>query len=222
MTETSNLPIFITGITNNFYGGQGIVGAQVPIGAGLAFACKYNTKLGDKMPVALAAYGDGAANQGQIWESANMAALWKLPFILCIENNKYGMGTSIERHSFNGNYYTMGNTIPGVKMDGNNVFAVREGMKKIIEYCGYGYGPIYVEMDTYRYHGHSMSDPGVGYRSRDEVIESRKIRDPIEYIKNIILENELMTKDELKKHEKDVKNSVDKEAEIESRALNPK
>ena len=206
---------------NNFYGGQGIVGAQVPIGAGLAFACKYNTKLGDKMPVALAAYGDGAANQGQIWESANMAALWKLPFILCIENNKYGMGTSIERHSFNGNYYTMGNTIPGVKMDGNNVFAVREGMKKIKEYCGYGNGPIYVEMDTYRYHGHSMSDPGVGYRSRDEVIESRKIRDPIEYIKNIILENELMKKDELKKHEKDVKNSVDKEAEIAKSGTKP-
>merc|ERR1719331_2508713 len=102
----------------NFFGGQGIVGAQVPVGAGLAFACKYKTPAGEPMPVAMAAYGDGAANQGQIWESANMAALWKLPLILCIENNQYGMGTSIDRHSSNNKYYTMGNTIPGMKMDG--------------------------------------------------------------------------------------------------------
>ena len=197
---------------HNFYGGQGIVGAQVPVGAGLAFACKYKTPIGEMMPVALAAYGDGAANQGQIWESANMASLWKLPLILCIENNKYGMGTSIERHSCNGKYYTMGNTIPGIKIDGNNVFAVREGMKVIKEYCASGNGPIYVEMDTYRYHGHSMSDPGIRYRTRDEVIETRKCRDPIEYIKNLLLDNNLIEPSEIKKIEKDVKKNVDDEA----------
>ena len=207
--------------SHNFYGGQGIVGAQVPVGAGLAFACKYNTPLGEEMPVALAAYGDGAANQGQIWESANMASLWKLPLILCIENNKYGMGTSIERHSCNSNYYTMGNTIPGIKIDGNNVFAVREGMKMIKNYCGTGNGPVYVEMDTYRYHGHSMSDPGIGYRSRDEVIESRKQRDPIEYIKNTIIENDIMKEKELKDFEKEIKNSVDQEAEKAKKGAYP-
>lgn len=206
---------------HNFYGGQGIVGAQVPVGAGLAFACKYNTPLGEEMPVALAAYGDGAANQGQIWESANMASLWKLPLILCIENNKYGMGTSIERHSCNGNYYTMGNTIPGIKIDGNNVFAVREGMKMIKNYCSTGNGPVYVEMDTYRYHGHSMSDPGVGYRSRDEVIETRKQRDPIEYIKNIIIENDIMSEKEIKNLEKEIRSSVDKEAEKAKKGSQP-
>jgi pyruvate dehydrogenase E1 component alpha subunit len=146
--------------SHNFYGGQGIVGAQVPVGAGLALASKYNTPEGEKMPVALAMYGDGAANQGQIWEAANMAALYKLPLVLVIENNHYGMGTTKERSSSNNDYYTMGNKIPGMRMNGMNVLAVREGMKFVKDYCASGNGPMYVEMDTYRYHGHSMSDPG--------------------------------------------------------------
>eukprot|EP00613_Pedinella_sp_CCMP2098_P010955 CAMPEP_0171643456 /NCGR_PEP_ID=MMETSP0990-20121206/32685_1 /TAXON_ID=483369 /ORGANISM="non described non described, Strain CCMP2098" /LENGTH=384 /DNA_ID=CAMNT_0012219119 /DNA_START=110 /DNA_END=1264 /DNA_ORIENTATION=+ len=199
---------------NNFYGGQGIVGAQVPCGAGLAFACKYNAPPGGPMNVAAAFFGDGAANQGQIWEAANMASLWKLPLVLCIENNQYGMGTSTERSSSNNTYFTMGNKIPGMKMDGNNVLAVREGMKMVKEYCGAGNGPMYVEFDTYRYHGHSMSDPGTVYRSRDEVTAQRKSRDPIDSVKTLLLEHEFYTEKELKEIEKEVKKGVDASAKI--------
>jgi len=191
-----------------FFGGQGIVGAQVPVGAGLAFAAKYKTPPGEKMPVAFAAYGDGAANQGQIWEAANMCSLWKLPMMFCIENNQYGMGTSIERSSSNFDYYTMGNTIPGLWMDGMNVFAVREGMKVAKDWCSNGNGPIYIEMNTYRYHGHSMSDPGTTYRNRDEVQAMRSARDPIEYVKNVMVQNDFATAEELKSAEKRIRAEV--------------
>jgi len=192
----------------NFYGGQGIVGAQVPVGAGLAFASKYNSNPGEPMPVAIACYGDGAANQGQVWESANMAALWNLPLILCIENNQYGMGTSMKRHSSAPAYYSMGNHIPGMKIFGNNVLAVREGMKVIKDYCGAGNGPFYVEMDTYRYHGHSMSDPGKVYRGDDEVKFQRTERDPIKYVKTLLLEHSMMSEAELKDIEKRIREEV--------------
>lgn len=195
---------------HGFFGGQGIVGAQVPVGVGLAFEAKYNKKEGEPMNVALSAYGDGAANQGQIWESANMAALWKLPAIFCCENNNYGMGTSVERHTSNpgGEYYKMGNAIPGVKIDGMNVVAVREGMKFVKDWCANGNGPMYVEMQTYRYHGHSMSDPGTTYRSRDEIADTRKARDPIEFIKKSLIENELMEEGEIKEIEKRIRKEV--------------
>jgi len=193
---------------NNFYGGQGIVGAQVPVGTGLAFANKYKTPEGEKMPVAIGCYGDGAANQGQIWEAANMAALWKLPMIFCIENNQYGMGTSSGRSSSNNDYYTMGNKIPGLKMDGMNVLSVREGMKAVKEYVSSGNGPMYVEMSTYRYHGHSMSDPGTTYRNRDEIAAMRKTSDPIEWVKNALLEHTDATEDELKAMEKVIRAEV--------------
>ncbi|CAM9557571.1 unnamed protein product [Phaeothamnion confervicola] len=192
----------------NFYGGQGIVGAQVPVGAGLAFAAKYYTPKGEDMPVALAMYGDGAANQGQIWEVANMSALWRLPMIFCIENNQYGMGTSKERSSSNNDYYTMGNHIPGIKIDGMSVLMVREGFAFAKEWCAKGNGPIYIEVDTYRYHGHSMSDPGTTYRNRDEIASMRTARDPIENVKNLLIDNELADAAELKNIEKDIRKQV--------------
>jgi len=196
---------------NNFYGGAGIVGAQVPVGAGLAFANKYNQKPGEPMNVAIACYGDGAANQGQIWEAANMSSLWKLPMIFCIENNHYGMGTSIERHSSINDYYKMGNAIPGLRIDGMNVLAVREGMRFAKEYCGAGNGPMYIEMMTYRYHGHSMSDPGTTYRNREEIDFTRSTRDPLEYIKRCLQDAEFMTKEEITAMEKRIRKEVQKE-----------
>ena len=200
----------------NFFGGQGIVGAQVPVGVGLAFANKYNTPEGQKMPVSLSAYGDGAANQGQIWEAANMAALWKLPAIFCCENNSYGMGTSVERHTSSpgGNYYKMGNHIPGVQIDGMNVLSVREGMRFVKDYCASGNGPLYVEMKTYRYHGHSMSDPGTTYRTRDEVAATRETKDPIEFVKKCLLDNGMADAEEIKQVERDIRNEVDNACKV--------
>jgi len=201
---------------HNFFGGHGIVGAQVPVGAGLAFANKYNKrtlekKSNDKMNIAVACYGDGAANQGQIWESANMCALWKLPMVFCIENNHYGMGTSIDRHSSIKDYYKMGNAIPGIRMDGMNVLAVKNGMEFVKEYCGSGNGPMYVEMMTYRYHGHSMSDPGTTYRNREEIAFTRSTKDPLEFVKKCLEDAGFATKDEIKSIEKRIRKSVQEE-----------
>ncbi|RLN69299.1 hypothetical protein BBJ28_00004022 [Nothophytophthora sp. Chile5] len=192
----------------NFYGGQGIVGAQVPVGTGLGFASKYNHKGDGLMPCAITMFGDGASNQGQVYEAANMAALWKLPVIFCIENNHYGMGTSSKRSSNNDEYYTMGNKIPGIKCDGNDVLAVRECTKFLKNWTGEGKGPIFVEMNTYRYHGHSMSDPGVTYRNRDEISQMRASRDPIELVKKRMIESEMATADEIKDLEKKIRAEV--------------
>lgn len=196
---------------HNFYGGAGIVGAQVPVGTGLAFANKYNAKPGEKMNVAIACYGDGAANQGQVWEAANMASLWKLPMIFCIENNQYGMGTSIDRHSSHSDYYKMGNHIPGIRIDGMNVLAVQEGMRFVKDFCGSGNGPMYVEMMTYRYHGHSMSDPGTTYRNREEIAFTRSTRDPLEFVKKTLMDAGFAELDELKEIEKKIRKEVQAE-----------
>jgi len=166
-----------------FFGGHGIVAAQVPIGAGLAFAHKYN---GNKN-VSITYFGDGAANQGQVYESYNIASLWKLPVIFVIENNKYGMGTSVNRSSAGDNLSDRGKAY-GIKseiVDGMDVIAVRDAAIRAIEYCRSGKGPYILEMKTYRYRGHSMSDPAK-YRTRDEVEKIRKTSDPIENIKILL------------------------------------
>ena len=166
-----------------FFGGHGIVAAQVPIGAGLAFAHKYN---GNKN-VAITYFGDGAANQGQVYESYNIAALWKLPVIFVIENNKYGMGTSVNRSSAGDNLSDRGKAYGIVAdiVDGMDVIAVRDAALKAMDYCRSGKGPYILEMKTYRYRGHSMSDPAK-YRTRDEVDEIKQKSDPINNIKSIL------------------------------------
>lgn len=148
--------------STNFYGGNGIVGAQIPVGAGLAFALKY--KYQDN--VASIMFGDGAANQGQLHEAANMAKLWNLPALFICENNKYGMGTSVVRSSMNTEFYTRGDVIPGIRFEGNNVFEIREAFKWAKDWSIKN-GPLFIEILCYRYHGHSMSDPGISYRKRE-------------------------------------------------------
>jgi pyruvate dehydrogenase E1 component alpha subunit len=193
---------------NRFFGGNGIVGAQVPVGAGLAFAMKYR----NEKACAVAMYGDGAANQGQIYEAINMAYNWKLPIIFLIENNHFGMGTPTERAASNEKFYTRAPPTPGFMLDGMNVFAVREGIRFAKDFV-INNGPIMLEFNTYRYHGHSMSDPGLSYRSKDEVDEVRKTRDPIEYLKQYILDNQVTTEEELKKITKETRKEVEKIAE---------
>ena len=168
----------------NFYGGHGIVAAQVPIGAGLAFAHKYK----DDGGVNMAYLGDGAANQGQVYETFNMSALWKLPIIFVIENNQYGMGTSVSRAAAGQDFADRGKSygIPGFQIDGMDVLAVRAAAREALDYCRSGKGPYILEMKTYRYRGHSMSDPAK-YRTRDEVDAMRKQHDPIEQLRDLLL-----------------------------------
>lgn len=171
-----------------FFGGHGIVAAQVPIGTGLAFSHKYN----ETNNVCITYFGDGAANQGQVYESYNIASLWKLPVIFVIENNKYGMGTSVNRSSAGENLSDRGNAY-GIKseiVDGMDVIAVRDSAIRAMDYCRSGKGPYILEMKTYRYRGHSMSDPAK-YRTRDEVEKIRKNYDPIENIKELLAKNGL-------------------------------
>ena len=192
-----------------FWGGSGIVGAQVPVGVGVAFAEMYKNKGKWPANVAVAMYGDGAANQGQIWEVANMAKLWNIPAIFLCENNQYGMGTAVNRSSCNTEYYKAGGVvIPGVQADGMDALAVREAVALCKAHAGGGKGPIFLELKTYRYHGHSMSDPGVTYRDRDEVAGVRASKDCIEQVKARLLEAGFATEDELKAVEKEVRTSV--------------
>ena len=184
-----------------FYGGHGIVGAQVALGTGLAFAAKYR----GENTVSLTYFGDGAANQGQVYESFNMAQLWKLPAIYIIENNQYAMGTSIERSSSTTQLSERGSSfgIPGEQVDGMDVLAVRDATARAVKRAREGGGPYILEMKTYRYRGHSMSDPAK-YRAKEEVDEVKKTRDPIDHVK-MLLDQAGATEDDLKAIDNEVK-----------------
>ena len=198
-------------VEKSFYGGHGIVGAQVPLGTGLAFANRYR----GKDNVCLTYFGDGAANQGQVYESFNMAELWKLPVIYVIENNRYAMGTVITRSSAETNLSRRGLSfnIPGEQVDGMDVRAVKAAGDKAVAWCREGKGPYILEMLTYRYRGHSMSDPAK-YRTREEVEKVRTTQDPIEMVRQRILERKYAAEDQLKKTEAAVRDQVNQASEF--------
>ncbi|XP_030758001.1 pyruvate dehydrogenase E1 component subunit alpha, mitochondrial-like isoform X2 [Sitophilus oryzae] len=189
----------------NFYGGNGIVGAQAPLGAGIALAAKYKGTDG----VCFTLYGDGAANQGQLFEAFNITKLLDTPCIFVCENNGYGMGTSTERAAASTDFYSRGDYVPGIWVDGMDVLAVRQAAKYAVNYCASGKGPIVLEVVTYRYSGHSMSDPGTSYRTREEVQEVRHSRDPITSFKEKILSRNLVTPEEIKEIESKIRAEVD-------------
>src|SRR5690348_13148634 len=202
----------------NFFGGHGIVGAQVPIGTGLAFAHKYN----GNNEVSLTYLGDGAANQGQVYESMNMAALWKLPVVYIIENNRYGMGTSVERASAVTELHRHGEAfgIPGEEVDGMDVLAVRTAGEKAVEHARSGAGPYLLEMQTYRYRGHSMSDPAK-YRSKEEVDKYRSERDPIDHLRKILIDSKVADEAALKAVDGEVRKTIGDAAEYAQHSPEP-
>jgi len=202
----------------NFFGGHGIVAAQVPLGTGLAFANRYRQN--DR--VCLTYFGDGAANQGQVYESFNMAKLWKLPVIYIIENNRYAMGTSVTRSSAQTDFSRRGQSfdIPGEQVDGMDVRAVKAAGDKAVQWCRAGNGPYILEMMTYRYRGHSMSDPAK-YRTREEVNKIRDEHDPIEMVRKRILEDGHASEDVLKAIEKRVREIVTEAADFATSSPEP-
>ena len=201
-----------------FYGGHGIVGAQVPIGSGLAFANNYR----GNGKICFTYLGDGAANQGQVYESFNMAELWKLPVVYIIENNRYAMGTSVTRSSALTDFSKRGQSfnIPGEQVDGMDVRAVKSAAARAAEWCRRGNGPMILEMQTYRYRGHSMSDPAK-YRSKDEVQKMREERDPIEQVRARLLTSKQASEDDLKRIDAAVRAIIAEAAEFASREPEP-
>ncbi len=205
-------------VEKRFYGGHGIVGATVPLGTGLAFANRYR----DNDNLCFTYFGDGAANQGQVYEAFNMAKLWSLPVIYIIENNKYAMGTSVERSHSITDLSQLGRSfdIPGEQVDGMDVRAVHAAGKRATEYVRAGNGPIILEMITYRYRGHSMSDPAK-YRSRDEVQKIRTEQDPIEQVRQRVVSSGHASEDELKQIDKQIRAIVNEAAEFAQQAPEP-
>jgi pyruvate dehydrogenase E1 component alpha subunit len=201
-----------------FYGGHGIVGAQVPLGTGLAFAHKYREDGG----IAVCYLGDGAVNQGQVYEAFNMAELWSLPIVYVIENNRYGMGTSVQRAAAGQRLCDRGMAygIPGHQVDGMDVVAVHEKAAELVEFVRGGNGPAILEAMTYRYRGHSMSDPAK-YRTREEVDQIREERDPIEQSRRRLLERWKVSEDELKAIDSRVREIVNEAAEFATQDLEP-
>lgn len=204
--------------TNHFWGGHGIVGAQVPLGTGLAFACQYN----NTDNICATYFGDGASHQGQIYEAFNMASMWKLPVLYIIENNIYGMGTSVKRHSCREDLYKLGESflIPGKRVNGMDVLEVKKATDEAIKSIREGNGPILLEMVTYRYRGHSMSDPG-NYRTKEEVSSIKETQDPIESIKKLIIDQKYATEEDLKNIEKEIKIIINEAAEYAQTSKEP-
>lgn len=202
----------------NFFGGHGIVGAQVSIGTGLAFAHRYKNDSG----VCLAYMGDGAANQGQVYESYNMAALWKLPVVYVIENNQYSMGTAVSRHAAQVDFSKRGDPygIEGITVDGMDIFKVREAAERAIQSARAGNGPVILHVKTYRYRGHSMSDPAK-YRTKEEVEQIREKQDPIENLKMHMLTHHLICEENIKEIEKKVKDIVNESAQFAQTSPEP-
>ena len=202
---------------HKFYGGHGIVGAQVALGGGLALAHQYNEDGG----LCLAYFGDGAANQGQVYETFNMASLWKLPIVFVIENNQYAMGTAVSRSSAETEFYRRGTAfrIPGMKVNGMDVLEVRQAAEIAFKHVRGGKGPVLMECETYRYRGHSMSDPAK-YRSREEVQDMKDHKDPIENLKKILIEQG-SKEDELKAIDKDIRKLVSEAADFAENSPEP-
>ncbi len=205
-------------LEKHFYGGHGIVGAQVPIGTGLAFADKY---LG-KNNISYVYFGDGAAHQGQVYESFNMAALWQLPVIYIIENNEYAMGTAIHRSTHKTELYKRGEAfgIPGIQVNGSDVFAMEKAANEAADFVRSGKGPILIEVKTYRYRGHSMSDPAK-YRSKEEVQAKKDNHDPITNLKKHLVDNKLAKEEEFDLIDEEVKSQVNEAIEFSENSPEP-
>ena len=202
---------------HKFYGGHGIVGAQVALGGGLALAHQYNEDGG----LCLAYFGDGAANQGQVYETMNMASLWNLPIVFVVENNQYAMGTAVKRSSAETEFYRRGTAfrIPGMHVNGMDVLEVRQAAEIAFKHVREGNGPVLMECNTYRYRGHSMSDPAK-YRTREEVQDYRDHKDPIEAIKKLLIEKG-KSEDDLKAIDKDIRKVVSEAADFAENSPEP-
>ncbi len=205
-------------VEKNFYGGHGIVAAQVPLGTGIAFGMKYK----EKDNICVTYYGDGAAHQGQVYEAFNMAALWKLPVLYIVENNEYAMGTSVARSTANPNFYKRGENlgIPGKQVDGMDIIAVRQAAIEAVEYVRSGKGPMILEMKTYRYRGHSMSDPAK-YRSKEEVTEIREHKDPIINLTTYLEKNFKDVAEKIKTIDKEIKDIIIQAVEFATNSKEP-